>query len=122
MMCLVSRTGCQSQRYIKGRRKVVGCIPYRLKISSDGTISNEFEVLVISSQKGVFPNVLTFSKSRGTFYEGLMLPIWMKLDEAREACRDCWMKEALDVLVQRLSSPLVKPMEEDKNIPLISIC
>jgi diphosphoinositol-polyphosphate diphosphatase len=32
--------------------KICRCIPYRLKISSDGTISDEFEVLVISSQKG----------------------------------------------------------------------
>ncbi|CAN8293419.1 unnamed protein product [Cochlearia groenlandica] len=159
MVCLVSRSGRQFQRYNKGQRIVVGCIPYRFKIGSDGkVISDEFEVLVISSQKGqalMFPkggweidesveeaasresleeagvigNVEIqlgkwefLSKSRGTFYEGLMFPLlvkeeleiwpeqhlrrrmWMKVDEAREACRDLWMKEALDVLVHRLSS------------------
>ncbi|KAF3607033.1 hypothetical protein DY000_02045350 [Brassica cretica] len=81
------------------------------------------------------------SKSRGTFYEGLMFPMlvkeelelwpeqhlrqrmWMKVDEAREACRDWWMKEALDALVDRLSSsPSMKPMEEDTKIQLISTC
>ncbi|CAN6907520.1 hypothetical protein Bca4012_096686 [Brassica carinata] len=179
MVCVVSRTGRQYQRYNKGRRQVVGCIPYRLKTSSDGIVSDEFEVLVISSQKGhalMFPKggweldesieeaasresleeagVIGdverqlgkwdfLSKSRGTFYEGLMFPMfvkeelelwpeqhlrqrmWMKVDEAREACRDWWMKEALDVLVHRLSSSppsVMKPMEEDKTVPLISIC
>ncbi|KAF3588321.1 hypothetical protein F2Q69_00026729 [Brassica cretica] len=177
MVCVVSRTGRQFQRYNKGRRQVVGCIPYRLKISTEGTISDEFEVLVISSQKGhalMFPkggweldesveeaasresleeagvigNVERqlgkwdfLSKSRGTFYEGLMFPMlvkeelelwpeqhlrqrmWMKVDEAREACRDWWMKEALDVLIHRLSSsPSMKPMEEETKIPLISTC
>ncbi|XVF43570.1 hypothetical protein PTKIN_Ptkin02bG0050400 [Pterospermum kingtungense] len=53
MVCLVSRTGRHLQRYDNlGRRQVVGCIPYRYKFSSDGTLSNELEVLVISSQKG----------------------------------------------------------------------
>ncbi|MBA0580912.1 hypothetical protein Gorai_023112, partial [Gossypium raimondii] len=53
MVCLVSRTGRHLQRYDNlGRRQVVGCIPYRFKCSSDGTISDELEVLVISSQKG----------------------------------------------------------------------
>ncbi|CAN6885470.1 unnamed protein product [Brassica oleracea] len=177
MVCVVFRTGRQFQRYNKGRRQVVGCIPYRLKISTDGTISEEFEVLVISSQKGhalMFPkggweldesveeaasresleeagvigNVERqlgkwdfLSKSRGTFYEGLMFPMlvkeelelwpeqhlrqrmWMKVDEAREACRDWWMKEALDALVDRLSSsPSMKQMEEDTKIQLISTC
>ena len=43
-----------------GRRQVVGCIPYRYKDGSDGAISNELEVLVITSQKGnafMFPKV-----------------------------------------------------------------
>ncbi|CAH8382383.1 unnamed protein product [Eruca vesicaria subsp. sativa] len=207
MVCVVSRTGRQFQRYNKGRRQVVGCIPYRVKTPSDGTVSDKFEVLVISSQKGhalmfpkggweldesveeaasresleeagvigdvevkletdfiiplwpillrYFKKVCVFifeqrqlgkwdflSKSRGTFYEGLMFPMhvkeelelwpeqhlrqrmWMKVDEAREACRDWWMKEALDVLVHRLSSssPSMKAIEEDKSVPLVSIC
>ncbi|XP_010554408.1 PREDICTED: nudix hydrolase 18, mitochondrial [Tarenaya hassleriana] len=159
MAFLVSRTGRQFQRYNEGRRQVVGCIPYRFKISSDeGTMSEELQVLVITSQKshammfpkggweldesveeaasresleeaGVLGNIERqlgewdfMSKSRGTFYEGLMFPmlvkeqldlwpeqhlrqrLWMRVDEAREACRDWWMKEALDVLVERLSS------------------
>ncbi|KAJ8770253.1 hypothetical protein K2173_012695 [Erythroxylum novogranatense] len=53
MACLVARTGRQLQRYDNmGRRQVVGCIPYRYKICSDGTVSDELEVLVITSQKG----------------------------------------------------------------------
>ncbi|XP_054789992.1 nudix hydrolase 18, mitochondrial-like isoform X1 [Prosopis cineraria] len=53
---LVSRTGRQLQRYRKGRRQVVGCIPYRYKFGEEACLkeSEEFglEVLVISSQKG----------------------------------------------------------------------
>lgn len=140
-----------------GRRQVVGCIPYRYKKGGDGSIGNELEVLVITSQKGqgmMFPkggweldesveeaasresleeagvlgNVECelgkwnfLSKSHGTFYEGYMFPllvkeqldlwpekhvrqrIWMTVEEAREACRHWWMKEALDVLVERLT-------------------
>ncbi|WJX67191.1 Diphosphoinositol polyphosphate phosphohydrolase 2 [Trifolium repens] len=51
MMCLVSpRTGRHLQRYEKGCRQVVGCIPYRYKVN--GTKENEIEVLLISAQKG----------------------------------------------------------------------
>ncbi|XP_010556716.1 PREDICTED: nudix hydrolase 17, mitochondrial-like [Tarenaya hassleriana] len=146
---------------------------YRFKISSDGTISDELEVLVITSQKGhamMFPKggweldesveeaasresleeagVLGsiesqlgkwdfLSKSRGTFYEGLMFPllvkeqldlwpeqhlrqrIWMTVGEAREACRDWWMKEALDVLAERLSSPMKQDNEETITISIL---
>ncbi|KAH8483181.1 hypothetical protein H0E87_027811 [Populus deltoides] len=51
---LVSRTGRHLQRYDKGRRQVVGCIPYRYKNGSSNTseVEDELEVLVISSQKG----------------------------------------------------------------------
>ncbi|KAK2386384.1 Nudix hydrolase 18, mitochondrial [Trifolium repens] len=51
---LVSRTGRELQRYRKGRRQVVGCIPYRFKIGEKNSldVSDELEVLVISSQKG----------------------------------------------------------------------
>ncbi|XP_058722574.1 nudix hydrolase 18, mitochondrial-like [Vicia villosa] len=51
MISLVSpRTGRHLQRYEKGCRQVVGCIPYRYK--SNGTQENEIEVLLISAQKG----------------------------------------------------------------------
>ncbi|KAB2611928.1 nudix hydrolase 18 [Pyrus ussuriensis x Pyrus communis] len=52
---LVSRTGRHMQRYRKGHRQVVGCIPYRYKASKQTPLKNdaqELEVLVISSQKG----------------------------------------------------------------------
>ncbi|KAL3501966.1 hypothetical protein ACH5RR_036415 [Cinchona calisaya] len=52
MVCLVSRTGRHLQRYNKGRRLVVGCIPYRFKGEEKGRANNPVEVLVISSQKG----------------------------------------------------------------------
>ncbi|KAJ8771927.1 hypothetical protein K2173_027104 [Erythroxylum novogranatense] len=50
-----SRTGRQLQRYDKGYRQVVGCIPYRyrkIKELTDGTCVQDLEVLVISPQKG----------------------------------------------------------------------
>ncbi|KAG5013284.1 hypothetical protein JHK86_025545 [Glycine max] len=51
MISLVSpRTGRHLQRYDKGCRQVVGCIPYRYK--NNGTQDKELEVLVISAQKG----------------------------------------------------------------------
>ncbi|XP_047332732.1 nudix hydrolase 18, mitochondrial-like [Impatiens glandulifera] len=45
------------QRYSNGCRQVVGCIPYRFRRSNQsrgfcGSISDEIEVLLISSQKG----------------------------------------------------------------------
>ncbi|KAL0446733.1 UNVERIFIED_CONTAM: Nudix hydrolase 17, mitochondrial [Sesamum latifolium] len=65
------------------------------------------------------------SKSRELYHQGFMFPLlvtqqldlwpekaarkreWMSVDEAREACGQWWMKEALDILVDRLrSSPL----------------
>uniref|UniRef100_I1K5L4 Nudix hydrolase domain-containing protein n=2 Tax=Glycine max TaxID=3847 RepID=I1K5L4_SOYBN len=121
-------------------------------------MSNELEVLVVSSQKGrglMFPKggweldesveeaacresleeagVLGIieselgqwnfiSKRYGIYYEGHMFPmfvkeqldtwpeknlrrrIWMTVAEAREVCQHWWMKEALDILVQRIVS------------------
>ncbi|KAI4307663.1 hypothetical protein L6164_030828 [Bauhinia variegata] len=55
VVALVSRTGRELQRYRKGRRQVVGCIPYRYKIQEQSSLEaseEELEVLVISSQKG----------------------------------------------------------------------
>ncbi|EOY01087.1 hypothetical protein QUC31_013948 [Theobroma cacao] len=171
MVCLVSRTGRHLQRYDDlGRRQVVGCIPYRFKCSSDGTISDDLEVLVISSQKGqkmMFPKggwevdesreeaalresveeagVLGsvecelgrwnfISKSHGTFYEGYMFPLlvkeeldlwpeqnvrqraWLNVKEARDVCQHWWMKEALDILVERLTSSLQQQKEQNMSI------
>ncbi|KAH7516284.1 hypothetical protein FEM48_Zijuj10G0119000 [Ziziphus jujuba var. spinosa] len=167
VICMVSRTGRESQRYSMGRRQVVGCIPYRYKNGDDGGISNELEVLVISSQKGhalMFPkggweldesveeaasresleeagvlgNVECelgkwsfISKSHGTYYEGYMFPlfvkeqldlwpekhvrrrIWMSAAEAREVCKHWWMKEALDILVERVTSMREQIREEN---------
>ncbi|XP_061351235.1 nudix hydrolase 17, mitochondrial-like isoform X1 [Gastrolobium bilobum] len=159
MVCLVSRSGRELQRYNNmGGRQVVGCIPYRYKEEIDGNMNNELEVLVVSSQKGqglMFPKggweldesveeaacresleeagVLGIvecklgqwsfiSKRHGIYYEGHMFPlfvkeqldlwpeknlrrrIWMTVAQAREACQHWWMKEALDILVQRLVS------------------
>jgi diphosphoinositol-polyphosphate diphosphatase len=72
------------------------------------------------------------SKRHGTFYEGYMFPllvteqldfwpekhvrqrIWMPVAEARDACRHWWMKEALDILVRRLTF-LQQQKEENVN-------
>ncbi|KAE9598809.1 hypothetical protein Lal_00022421 [Lupinus albus] len=51
VVALVSRTGRELQRYRKGRRQVVGCIPYRYKIGEKTCLEvDKLEVLVISSQ------------------------------------------------------------------------
>lgn len=157
VICLASRTGRDLQRYNNmGGRQVVGCIPYRYKEDIDGNMSNELEVLVVSSQKsqrlmfpkggweldesveeaasresleeaGVIGNVECelgqwnfISKRYGIYYEGYMFPlfvkeqldqwpeknvrrrVWMTVAQAREVCQHWWMKEALDILVQRL--------------------
>ncbi|KAK4280665.1 hypothetical protein QN277_012261 [Acacia crassicarpa] len=53
MMCLVSRTGRHLQRYDRGCRLVVGCIPYRYRETCvDGDLKEEIEVLLISAQNG----------------------------------------------------------------------
>ncbi|CAL5215221.1 unnamed protein product [Lathyrus oleraceus] len=159
MVCLVSRTGRELQRYNNmGGRQVVGCIPYRYKQDMDGNKSNELEVLMVSSQKTqrlMFPKggweldesleqaacresleeagVIGLvecelgqwnfiSKRHGIYYEGYMFPlfvkeqldywpeinlrtrVWMTVAQAREVCQHWWMKEALDILVQRLVS------------------
>ncbi|KAK3043108.1 hypothetical protein RJ639_001223 [Escallonia herrerae] len=172
MVCLASRTGRHLQRYSnKGRRLVVGCIPYRYKDGKAGTLDDELEVLVISSQKGkamMFPKggweldeslqeaasresleeagvlgnvecelgTWSFkSKSCGTYHDGHMFPLlvteqldlwpekefrrrtWMSAAEAREVCQHSWMKEALDILVHRLSDPRHK-REEDVSYAL----
>ncbi|CAK9150354.1 unnamed protein product [Ilex paraguariensis] len=158
MVCLISRSGRHLQRYNKGRRLVVGCIPYRYKNGNGDAIKDELEVLVISSQKGqgmMFPKggweldesveeaasresleeagvlgnvecqlgIWSFkSKSLGIYHEGYMFPmlvteqldlwpeknarkrLWMTVAEAREVCQHWWMKEALDILVDRIKS------------------
>ncbi|CAK7338999.1 unnamed protein product [Dovyalis caffra] len=141
---LVSRTGRHLQRYNKGRRQVVGCVPYRYKVGNPNSLEgeDELQVLVISSQKGkglLFPKggweldetitqaaqretyeeagvkgiverqlgEWTFqSRTHGTDYEGFMFPLLVtevSAREARECCQHWWMKEALDVLVDRLA-------------------
>lgn len=166
---MVARTGRHLQRYNKGRRQVVGCIPYRYKSGKAGLLNDELEVLVISSQKDqgkgmMFPKGgweidesveeaalresleeagvlgdLDFelgrwsfkSKSQGTFHEGYMFPLlvkeqldlwpeknvrqrkWMSIEEAREECQYWWMKEALDILVNRLTSSVNHRQEQN---------
>ncbi|XP_068306985.1 nudix hydrolase 17, mitochondrial-like [Pyrus communis] len=167
MVSLVSRTGRQFQRYEKGCRQVVGCIPYRYRKTEKSSSDEELEVLVISSQKGkgmLFPKggwemdesieeaakretleeagvtghletrlgMWRYkSKSQGTIHEGYMFPLlvqqqldlwpekssrkreWMTVAEAREACQNWWMKEALEKLVCRQMQPQPKGEEED---------
>ncbi|KAA8541396.1 hypothetical protein F0562_025359 [Nyssa sinensis] len=56
MVSTASRTGRELQRYDNGCRQVVGCIPYKYRktnqlVSVGGTLVEELEVLLISSQK-----------------------------------------------------------------------
>ncbi|GAB4840444.1 Nudix hydrolase 17, mitochondrial [Ancistrocladus abbreviatus] len=178
MVILVSRTGRQLQRYnTKGRRLVVGCIPYRFRSGSRGQddVNGEVEVLVITSQKGqgmLFPKggweldesveeaarresleeagVLGSiecelgrwsyrSKSHDMICEGCMFPLlvtqqldqwpeknvrqrlWVTVEDAREVCQHWWMKEALDILVERLSAPRTQNPASENQIGLRSI-
>ncbi|KAL0409003.1 UNVERIFIED_CONTAM: Nudix hydrolase 17, mitochondrial [Sesamum radiatum] len=72
------------------------------------------------------------SKSRELYHQGFMFPLlvtqqldlwpekaarkreWMSVDEAREACGQWWMKEALDILVDRLRS---SPLKQENQVP-----
>ncbi|KAH0713433.1 hypothetical protein KY289_009392 [Solanum tuberosum] len=165
MVVLVSRSGRHLQRYNKGRRQVVGCIPYRYKDFIELSLVDEdaFEVLLISPQrkgkgllfpKGGWEEDETIedaaqretieeagvrgevecklgtwyfeNKTGDTAYEGHMFPLfvteeldywpekeirertWMNVREARELCQNGWMKEALEVLVSRLTSQISK--------------
>ncbi|TXG69887.1 hypothetical protein EZV62_004822 [Acer yangbiense] len=172
VVALVSRTGRHLQRYRKGLRQVVGCIPYKFNKAIEQTVSEikeeDLQVLVISSQKGkgmLFPKggwetdesiieaasretleeagvIGTVecelgkwnfkSKSHDTYYEGYMFPlrvqeqldiwpeknvrerVWMSVPEARKICQHWWMKEALDRLVQRLTSQ--QQQQDEENI------
>ncbi|PKI77835.1 hypothetical protein CRG98_001799 [Punica granatum] len=152
MVSLVSRTGRHLQRYDKGCRQVVGCIPYRYRKGG-----GELEVLLVSSQKGkamMFPKGgweidesmeeaalretieeagvkgkvekklgqwRYKSKSQGTYHDGYMFPLlvkeqlecwpeknvrqrrWVSASEAKDICQHGWMKEALDMLVSRVT-------------------
>ncbi|KAL8229339.1 hypothetical protein R6Q57_014239 [Mikania cordata] len=157
MVAMVARTGRKLQRYNKGHRQVVGCIPYRIKGNKGKNLEDALEVLVISAQRegkgmlfpkggwetdesikeaalresleeaGVFGNVERIlgkwhftSKSNDTSYEGFMFPllvkeqldlwpeknirqrVWVSVSKAKEVCKQSWMKEALDLLVERL--------------------
>ncbi|PRQ15865.1 putative hydrolase [Rosa chinensis] len=168
MVSLVSRTGRHLQRYDKGCRQVVGCIPYRYRQTKQESLSTEeIEVLVISSQKGkgmLFPKGgweldesieeaayretleeagvtghlepklgkwRYKSKSQGTFHEGYMFPLlvnkqfeswpektvrkreWMTLAEAKEACQNWWMKEALDEFARRKTQHQKKEEQDE---------
>jgi diphosphoinositol-polyphosphate diphosphatase len=70
------------------------------------------------------------SKSREIYHEGRMFALlvteqhdvwpeknlrqrlWMNVDDAREVCKNLWMKEALDKLVDRLTSQAQLHTEE----------
>ncbi|PWA93256.1 NUDIX hydrolase domain-like protein [Artemisia annua] len=51
MVAMVARSGRQLQRYDKGHRQVVGCIPYRIKSNKGNNLEDALEVLVISAQR-----------------------------------------------------------------------
>lgn len=168
MVSLVSRTGRHLQRYDKGCRQVVGCIPYRFRqTKQESSCVEELEVLVISSQKGkgmLFPKGgweldesieeaayretleeagvtgnlerklgkwRYKSKSHGSVHEAYMFPLhvnkqfdswpektvrkreWMSVAEAKEACQNWWMKEALDEFVRRQTQPQQKEEQDE---------
>ncbi|KAI5648095.1 hypothetical protein M9H77_34100 [Catharanthus roseus] len=168
MVALVSRTGRHLQRYNKGCRQVVGCIPYRYKVTKKTSLVDEdsLEVLVISAQrkgKGMlFPKggwetdesiveaalretveeagvlgdverVLGKWKFESQNKEGYMFPLlvkeqlefwpekevrqrkWISVKEARKVCENGWMKEALELLVSRLTA-------EDKEANVVESC
>lgn len=46
--------------------------------------------------------------------------VQMSAGEAREACRHWWMKEALDILVARVTSPMKQNEQEEEEENVIS--
>uniref|UniRef100_A0A2P2KDE1 Uncharacterized protein MANES_02G077800 n=1 Tax=Rhizophora mucronata TaxID=61149 RepID=A0A2P2KDE1_RHIMU len=79
------------------------------------------------------------SKTQDRYHEGYMFPLlvqeqldhwpeknvrqrtWMSVAEAREACQHWWMKEALDVLVNRLMSQQ-KQRDNKEGVGPCSLC
>lgn len=75
------------------------------------------------------------SKRYGTYYEGYMFPllvneqldlwpeknvrqrIWMTTDKAKEVCQHGWMKEALDRLVERLTTTISLQQQKEEDVP-----
>ncbi|KAL0397214.1 UNVERIFIED_CONTAM: Nudix hydrolase 17, mitochondrial [Sesamum calycinum] len=155
LVSLPSRTGRHLQRYNQGFRQVVGCIPYRIREtnkSSYGTLIEDLEVLLITSQKSprmMFPKGgweldedielaasretleeagvvgllgeklgewIFKSKSQEKFHEGSMFPLLvteMTVNEAREACSQLWMKEALEAFVGQFTP---RPRLEEEQL------
>ncbi|XP_022889792.1 nudix hydrolase 17, mitochondrial-like isoform X2 [Olea europaea var. sylvestris] len=142
LVSLPSRSGRHLQRYNDGCRLVVGCIPYRFRETKTsppihGTVIEELEVLLITSQKSprmMFPKDklgewIFKSRSRETFHEGYMFPMlvteefdvwpeknvrqrtWMTVNEAREVCAHSWMKEALDAFCSSIHASSNKEKE-----------
>ncbi|KAI3824325.1 hypothetical protein L1987_05783 [Smallanthus sonchifolius] len=114
MVALVARSGRQLQRYNKGNRQVVECIPYRIKGNKGKNLEDALEVL------GILGKWHFKSKGNKKSYEGYMFPllvkeqldlwpeknirqrVWVSVPKAKEVCQQSWMKEALDLLVKRL--------------------
>ncbi|KAK6146733.1 hypothetical protein DH2020_020602 [Rehmannia glutinosa] len=119
---MAARTGRHLQRYNQDHRLVVGCIPYRYKINGKNgrpEPEDDLEVLVISSKKSeamMFPKggwevdeSVEEAASRESLEEaGVLGNVEMSVAEAREVCTQWWMKEALEILVDRLKSPTHK--------------
>ncbi|KAJ0096264.1 hypothetical protein Patl1_15520 [Pistacia atlantica] len=90
---LISSPERQLQRCdSRGRRQVVGCIPYRYRSGRD-----ELELLLVRSRNG--PG-MKFPKVHGVFSKDETVTV----DEARNLCQHWWINEALDVLVERCTS------------------
>lgn len=124
LVTLPSRTGRHLQRYNKGFRQVVGCIPYRIRNAEkshliDDITLDDLEILLISSQKStrlMFPKGgweldedIEFAASRETLEEagvvgqlGKKLGEWIFKSKSQEKYHEGYMfplyvTEVLDV-------------------------
>ncbi|KAK6122273.1 hypothetical protein DH2020_043987 [Rehmannia glutinosa] len=113
---MAARTGRHLQRYNQDHRLVVG---YKNGKNGRPEPEDDLEVLVISSKKSeamMFPKggwevdeSVEEAASRESLEEaGVLGNVEMSVAEAREVCTQWWMKEALEILVDRLKSPTHK--------------
>ncbi|KAG6473218.1 hypothetical protein ZIOFF_067131 [Zingiber officinale] len=134
MVALVSRQGRQLQRYNNcGSRLIVGCIPYKLKqngvevlvVTSQKREDIMFpkggweldETMIQAACREAFEEAGVQgkvedklgewrykSKSHDKIHEAVMFPLNVNVAEVMAECKQSWMKEALDRLMERLSS------------------
>ncbi|GAB4828728.1 Nudix hydrolase 17, mitochondrial [Ancistrocladus abbreviatus] len=71
--------------------------------SHDSTCEGRMFPLLVTQQLDLWPE------------KNVRQRLWMAVDEASEVCEHWWMKEALDILVERLSTPRIQNPSTDSR-------